>query len=107
MGRVLPNPPASTAVAAGATVNFSVGASGPPQFSYQWQLNGNNLANGGGVSGANSATLTLANVQLAQAGSYSVIVSNAWGSAPSAGASLGVTPVFPLPIALDTPAWLW
>ena len=58
-------------VALNSSVTFNVAASGTPPFVYQWQLNGNNLANGSGVSGANSATLTLASVQLAQAGSYS------------------------------------
>ncbi|MGD0263191.1 MAG: hypothetical protein ABSD29_25785, partial [Verrucomicrobiota bacterium] len=51
---------------------------------YQWQWNGTNL------DGAVSQTLSLTNVQPAQAGGYGVMVSNAGGSATSAVAVLTV-----------------
>jgi len=35
-----------------------------------WKTNGVNLVNGGNISGATSSTLTLANVQKSQAGTY-------------------------------------
>ena len=81
----LPSPtitlqPASQSVVAGASASFSVTASGTAPLSYQWQFNGANL------SGATSTSLTLAGVQPANAGSYTVVVTNSAGSATSAAA---------------------
>ncbi|MET0623280.1 MAG: immunoglobulin domain-containing protein [Pyrinomonadaceae bacterium] len=76
--------PASQTVNAGQTVTFNVAASGTAPFSYQWQKNGSDIA------GATAASLTLSNVQDGDAVSYSVVVSNAAGSATSGGAVLTV-----------------
>src|SRR4029079_2164505 len=73
------------------------GVSGTPPLSYQWLYNGTNLA------GATSAALTLTNVQFANAGNYSVRVTNAAGSALSSNAVLAVTP---LPACLNPPPGL-
>jgi hypothetical protein len=85
-------PPASQSANTGDTVTFSVVAAGTPPFSYQWRKDGN------GLPGATSSTLTLTNVQLADAGSYVVEVSNNAGVATSDPATLTVTvaPVFSL-----------
>jgi O-glycosyl hydrolase len=74
--------PASQTVLAGATVNFNVAASGSPFLNYQW------LFNGASLTGAVTETLTLTNLQPAQAGDYRVVVTNAGGSATSAVATL-------------------
>jgi lysophospholipase L1-like esterase len=77
--------PVSQTATVGDAVNFSVEATGTPPLSYQWQLNG------APVSGATGAVLTLSNVQLANAGNYSVTVTNASGqSLTSASATLMV-----------------
>ena len=76
--------PASQVAIAGTNVTLLVMASGNAPLSYQWRFNGNNLA------GAVSSTLTLTNVQVAQAGSYSVLVTNALGSVVSSNAVLTV-----------------
>jgi hypothetical protein len=99
--------PVNQTVAAGATVTFNAAAIGSGTLNYQWRFNGTNLLNGGNVSGARTASLTLANVQLAQAGNYSVVVSNAQGVAASSNALLGVTPVLTLGAALDAPSLMW
>jgi glucose/arabinose dehydrogenase len=87
--------PDSATVTAGLNATFSVAASGTAPLSYQWQmLNGStwgNLSNGSGVSGATTATLTLAAVDMADAGQYRVVVTNAFGSATSNPATLTVT----------------
>ena len=75
---------------------FNVAVSGARPFSYQWQRNGTNLVDGGNLSGSTNRTLSLANVSLADAATYSVIVSNALGPVTSTGAHLTVVypPVF-------------
>jgi len=68
--------PASEELLTGRTARFSVVASGDRPLNYQWRTNGVNIANGGRVSGANSSTLVISNVQLTDAGSYDVVVDN-------------------------------
>ncbi|MDD5139753.1 MAG: immunoglobulin domain-containing protein [Verrucomicrobiales bacterium] len=89
--------PASRAVTVSNSVNFTVGVSGNLFTTYQWRFNGTNIAN------ANTNTYTLANVQPANAGNYTVIVSNAAGSVTSAPAVLTVN--FP-PVITNQPASL-
>jgi probable HAF family extracellular repeat protein len=71
--------PQSQTAAAGSTVFFSVATVGTTPIVYQWQKDGMNLTDAGNVTGSASATLTLAGVTDSDAGSYSVIVSNAVG----------------------------
>jgi hypothetical protein len=81
--------PQSQAVTAGQSATFSVTATGTDPLSYQWSLNG------AALSGATSSTLTLNSVQTTDAGSYTVVVTNAADSAPSAVATLTVIPPTP------------
>ena len=80
---VIFQPPVSQAFAAGATNSFSVGATGSAPLSYQWVMDQANLANGGNISGATNSQLIIGPEVLSDAGSYAVIVSNAFGSATS------------------------
>ncbi|HWH69576.1 MAG TPA: immunoglobulin domain-containing protein, partial [Candidatus Sulfotelmatobacter sp.] len=90
--------PGSRTVVAGASVSFSVMASGTAPLSYQWSKDGTAIA------GATSATLTLNNVTTANQGSYAVKVSNSAGSVTSTAATLTVNPVpVALSIALTSP----
>jgi hypothetical protein len=84
--------PASQAVTVGSTVKFAVGVAGDPTLVYQWSENGTNLSDGGNISGTTTATLTIANVQDADEGSYAVVVTNSLGSATSTDAVLTVSP---------------
>ena len=83
-GPVITSQPTDQTVAAGDTANFAVTATGTTPLSYQWQFNSTSIA------GATSGSLTLTNVQPGQAGSYSVVVSNAYGSVASSNALLTV-----------------
>ena len=74
----------------GTTATFTVTATGSAPLAYQWRFNGTNIPNGGNVSGAATTNLTLANLQLTNAGNYSVVVSNTYGSATSGVAVLTV-----------------
>ena len=76
--------PASQTVLAGANVTFSVGVSGATPFSYQWRYNGGN------IGGATLSSFTTNNVQPASGGSYSVVVTNSYGTTNSANAVLTV-----------------
>jgi hypothetical protein len=76
--------PLSSAIFVGGSVSFIAVASGSPTPSYQWQKGGVNIV------GATSSTLTISNAQLAAAGSYAVIATNAAGSATSSSARLVV-----------------
>jgi hypothetical protein len=82
--------PVSVTNNVGTLASFSVTATGSSP-SFQWVKNGSiNLVNGGNISGANTPTLTINNVQMADAGSYSVMVSNSAGSVTSSSATLTV-----------------
>ena len=74
--------PAPQAATFGGAVTFTVGVSGTAPFAYQWSKDGNP------ISGATSATLALTNLQAGDIGSYAVVVTNPFGSAPSTGAAL-------------------
>lgn len=76
--------PASQTVTVGSSVTFTVAASGTGPLSYQWRFNG------GAISGATSASFTIASAQTSNAGNYSALVTNSAGSATSALATLTV-----------------
>lgn len=79
--------PASQTAVEGGYVTFRVSVVGTPPLGYQWRFNEtNNLA------GATGNSLTVTNLQLADAGTYSVVATNVAGSATSTNATLAVTP---------------
>jgi plastocyanin len=90
------NPPAGTApsitlhpqsqtVNAGSNVTFTAAAIGSSPLSWQWFFNTAPL------TGATNPVLALTNVSSADAGNYVAVVTNAFGSATSAVATLNVT----------------
>ena len=76
--------PSSQSICLGAPVTFGVTASGDAPLSYQWRKNA--VA----IPGATSSSYSIASVQSANAGNYSVVVTNACGSATSNAAVLTV-----------------
>lgn len=76
--------PTTQSAPTGSSVSLSVTATGDPPLTYQWRFN--RVA----IPGATSPTLTLDPVQASHAGSYTVVVSNAHGSATSQPAILTV-----------------
>lgn len=87
--------PQDVSVATSSNAVFLVSATGAPAPSYQWFFNLTNL-----LTGDTASTLTLTNVQSAEQGLYSVLVSNALGSVTSHVASLTVVD---LPIIVTQP----
>ena len=71
------------------TAQFAVAAEGVAPLGYQWYFDGTPIA------GATNNTLTLADVSSNNIGTYYVIVTNSYGSATSANASLTVN--YPAP----------
>src|SRR5207249_6447396 len=84
---------------AGSSASFSVTATGT-SLTYQWRKNGSNLVNGGSVSGATSATLTINPTVAGDSGSYDVVVSGV--CAPSVTSSAATLTVNPVPDATIT-----
>jgi hypothetical protein len=92
---VITTQPISQVAGVGAGVVFSVVATGSGPLSYVWTRNGQVLANGGQVAGAETATLTLASVSPAEAGSYQCRVANAAGEVLSTAATLTLASLTP------------
>ena len=79
--------PQDLTVIYGQTATFTVIASGRTTLSYAWQKDGGPVTNGGRISGATTATLTISNTTPDDVGSYSVTVTDNAGPllSPSAG----------------------
>lgn len=78
--------PTDQTVTVGGSAAFSVAAVGTAPLSYQWRFDG--VA----IPGANGPGYTVTDVRQAQAGRYTVVVSNAAGSVTSDPATLTVLP---------------
>lgn len=81
--------PSSLVLTEGSQAIFTVTATGTPAPTYQWRKNGAN------ISGATSATYSIAAVVAADAGEYDVVVTNVNGSATSSSALLTVNAITP------------
>ena len=90
--------PQNQAANQGDTVTFSVSVTPAQALTYyQWRFNGFDL------TGRTNASLTLTDVQMADAGVYSVRVKNPFGMCTSSDAALGVRSVAGPCIALGNP----
>ncbi len=65
--------PAAQTICPGFNVTYSVAATGTG-LTYQWRLGAVNLVNNAQISGANTNTLTITNVSVANSGSYTFVV---------------------------------
>ncbi len=84
--------PVSQSVAAGVSVTLSVVATGSPTPTYQWRKNG------GLIPGAIGPVFTLTSVQAADAGAYTVTVSNSVGIVTSTPATVTINTVAAGPV---------
>jgi len=91
LGPTVMTPPRSQSVLPGTNLMLNTLVIGDEPLRYQWRLNGANLAT------ATNATLALTNLTTANAGNYSVVVTNTAGSATSRVAVVRIkTSDFPL-----------
>lgn len=90
--------PQSVTAGKGESALFTVVATGIPTPAYVWRKGGVAIA------GATGSSLALTNLQAADAGVYSVVVSNASGSVTSADVTLTVTGAALPVMAIDKPA---
>jgi hypothetical protein len=88
-GPIITSQPQTQTTAAGGSVTFSVAAEGCAPLSYYWLHNGTLL-------GADSASLTINNVQASDAGTYRASVVNSLGGTLSDNATLAVLPAAPV-----------
>ena len=81
--------PTNKFVKVGTNVTFAATVNNPTTTYFQWRKNGSD------ISGATGTSFTLANVQLGDAGTYSVFASNGAGGGTSSNAVLnvGIAPV--------------
>ncbi len=78
-------PPASLSRVVGQSATFSVVAAGTPSLAYQWQRGTTN------IPGATGTNYTIASVNVSDAGSYRVVVTNLAGTVTSVAATLSVS----------------
>jgi alpha-tubulin suppressor-like RCC1 family protein len=88
-------PPADVFVFAGSEAAFAVLATNGSPLVYQWQLEGTDIA------GATNAALILTNVQVSDAGLYSVRIATPWGLPTNVAAPLVVLPLQPMGIVVS------
>jgi uncharacterized repeat protein (TIGR03803 family) len=86
-----PAPPRTNTLV-GASITLSAPAQGASPLNYQWLRNGTNLTDGGDISGSATSTLVINPVFSRDEGSYTVVVSNAWGPLTGSVTVLTVTP---------------
>jgi hypothetical protein len=82
--------PAGLNVTAGQPATFTVVASGSPTLTYQWYKAPDGTTAGAAISGATSASYTIASTATPDAGYYYCTVTNGFGSATSNRAQLQV-----------------
>jgi hypothetical protein len=85
VGPTITADPASTTAYAGHSVNFQAGADGTPPLSYQW------FRNSAPIGGATNDTLNFTCAYADNGAGYHIVVTNLYGSATSAVATLTVS----------------
>jgi hypothetical protein len=83
------NQPVRADYTAGGSAAFSVTASGQGRLAYQWRKNGVNLVAGGRITGVDTPSLVITNLQETDRGQYDVVITGACGSITSNPAGLG------------------
>jgi hypothetical protein len=86
-GPFITTQPADQNSLGGAPVTFSVSGNGTPQLAYQWRFNQSSIA------GATGSSFSIGAPKSSDNGSYSVVITNAYGAIVSSNALLAVVPL--------------
>jgi hypothetical protein len=81
--QILADIPPSQLVYAGGTLTLAVTVGGTAPFTYQWNKNGSPLSDGGRISGAHTATLTIVVTDASDTGNYQLHITNGQGATDS------------------------
>lgn len=95
--------PQAATVAAGTALQLSVEITGTPPVTYRWRKGNLALWDGNRMFGTGTARFTIHSTQPDDAGSYSVIVNNSYGSVTSAVAVVTIGPS----TSVCGPSWNW
>ena len=87
---MIAHPVHQTDIVPGSDVSFSVTATSIIPLSYQWQKDGVDLTDGGRITGATTATLTITGIMESDEGGYRCVVTNDAGPVTSITATLTV-----------------
>lgn len=98
-GPIIQVSPVSKSINIGESITLTVSANGPPPLTYQWRKGGVD------IPGATGTSHTLTSAQPSDSGTYSVVVSNEWGTVVAGKAVVGVH--LPLTEALDGSNFVW
>ena len=101
---IVQEPAAAEVLMVGGTLHAGVAASGAGPLSYQWYFDASQP-----IANATNATLTLANLQTTNSGSYTCVISNPYGSTNSAPLSLTVVvpSAYQAAVLADQPLAFW
>jgi alpha-tubulin suppressor-like RCC1 family protein len=82
--------PTNQSVVVGSNASFATTVSGAQPISFQWYFNNTLLVDGGRITGSTTASLSISNITTADAGYYTLTVTNFLGSTNSTAAVLTV-----------------
>ncbi|MGC9943710.1 MAG: choice-of-anchor tandem repeat GloVer-containing protein, partial [Verrucomicrobiota bacterium] len=97
--------PVNESLPAGETATLTATVLGNLPLTYQWQRDGTNLLDTGGVSGSATGALSISNVTVANDGVYGLTVTNALGSVSSSNVILTVVASSTNGTSLNTLYW--
>lgn len=82
--------PNNASSCAGGSVVLAAGANGGG-LNYQWRKNATPLTNGGNISGANTASLTISNLAASDTGAYTCFIANVCGNTTTNNAQVSLS----------------
>lgn len=100
---VILEPPQGVSADRGSSVQLAVQIAGTSPVAYQWRKQGVALGNYNRVLGSTTARLSINTIQTNDAGNYTVVITNNYGSVTSVVAVVTVGPASPA----SGPLWSW
>ncbi|HEY4414892.1 MAG TPA: chitobiase/beta-hexosaminidase C-terminal domain-containing protein [Verrucomicrobiae bacterium] len=92
---IITSQPVPVSAFPGGNATFSATVYGTQPLSCHWQFNHTDLTDQPGIGGSQTNVLHLSNLNVNEAGSYALVITNAYGSVTSSPAALTVLPPVP------------